>query len=86
MALTFICILANLFFGCVQGIQNSVIYNTIIETCKQVEVSFRDYFCGMLRDLKKGRTDYEYLLSITMQIIIIKFLDSFLDEGLFAFV
>ena len=52
----------SLFFGSVKGIQNSAIYNTFIETCKQAGVSFRDYFCKLLRELKKGRTDYENLL------------------------
>lgn len=56
----------SLFFGSVKGIQNSAIYNTFIETCKQVVVSFRDYFCKLLRELKKGGTDYENLLLMTM--------------------
>lgn len=56
----------SLFFGSVKGIQNSAIYNTFIETCKQVGVSFRDYFCRLLRELKKGRTDYENLLPMTI--------------------
>ena len=43
----------SLFFGSVKGIQNSAIYNTFIETCKQAGVSFWDYFCRLLRDLKK---------------------------------
>ena len=56
----------SLFFGSVKGIQNSAIYNTFIETCKQVGVSFRDYFCRLLRELKKGRTDYVNLLPMTI--------------------
>ena len=56
----------SLFFGSVKGIQNSAIYNTFIETCKQVGVSFRDYFCSLLRELKKGRMDYENLLPMTI--------------------
>ena len=56
----------SLFFGSVKGIQNSAIYNTFIETCKQAGVSFRDYFCRLLRELKKGRTDYENLLPMTI--------------------
>ena len=56
----------SLFFGSVKGIQNSAIYNTFIETCKQAGVSFRDYFCRLLRELKKGRTDYENLLPLTI--------------------
>ena len=56
----------SLFFGSVKGIQNSAIYNTFIETCKQAGVSFRDYFCRLLKELKKGRTDYGNLLPMTM--------------------
>lgn len=56
----------SLFFGSVKGIQNSAIYNTFIETCKQVGISFRDYFCKLLKELKKGRTDYENLLPMTI--------------------
>ena len=75
----------SLFFGSVKGIQNSAIYNTFIETCKQAGVSFRDYFCKLLRELKKGRTDYENLLPHdNVQIIIVKFVDSFLDGCLLA--
>ena len=56
----------SLFFGSVKGIQNSAIYNTFIETCKQAGVYFRDYFCKLLRELKKGRTDYVNLLHMTI--------------------
>ena len=56
----------SLFFESVKGIQNSAIYNTFIETCKQAGVSFRNYFCKLLRELKKGRTDYENLLPMTI--------------------
>lgn len=56
----------SLLFCSVKGIQNSTIYNTSIETCKQTGVSFRDYFCRLLRELKKGRTDYENLLPMTI--------------------
>lgn len=56
----------SMFFRSVQGVQNSAVYNTFIETCKQVGVSFRDYFCKLLREIKKGRTDYENLLPMTI--------------------
>ena len=56
----------SLFFGSVKGIQSFAIYHTFIETCKQAGVSFRDYFCKLLRELKKGRTDYENLLPMTI--------------------
>lgn len=42
----------SMFFRSVRGIQNSAVYNTFIETCKQVGVSFRDYYCKLLRDIQ----------------------------------
>ena len=67
----------------VKGIQNSTIYNTYIETSKQTGVSFKDNFCKLLIELKKGRTDYENLPPMTnMQIIIVKFIDSFFRRAL----
>ena len=39
---------SSMFFRSVQGVQNSAVYNTFIETCKQVGVSFRDYYCKLL--------------------------------------
>jgi len=56
----------SLFFVSVKGIQNSAIYNTSKETYKHAGVSFRDYFCKLLRELKKGRTDYENFLPMTI--------------------
>lgn len=56
----------SLFFGSMKEIQNSAIYNTFIETCKQAGVSFRDYLCKLLRGLKKGRTDYKNRLPTTI--------------------
>lgn len=45
---------------------NTDLYNTFIETRKQLGGSFMDYFCKLLRELKKGRTDYENLLPMTI--------------------
>ena len=52
----------SLFFAIVKGIQNSVVYNALIATYKQVEIFFKDYFCRLFRELKKGRADYEDFL------------------------
>ena len=49
----------SLFFGSVQGALRSAMYNTFIQTCKQVGVSFRQYFKALLKAVKSGRTDYE---------------------------
>lgn len=55
-----------MFFGSVKGVKNSAVFNTFIETCKQLGVSFRDYFCRLIQELKKGRKDYENLLPMTI--------------------
>ena len=56
----------SLFFGSTQGALRSAIYNTFIETCKQAKISFQQFFCKYLAELKKGRTDYENLLPMTI--------------------
>ena len=56
----------SLFFGSVQGALRSAMYNTFIQTCKQVGVSFRQYFTALLKAVKSGRTDYENLLPMTI--------------------
>ena len=58
----------SLFFGCTKGALNSAVYNTLIETCKQVGISFRDYFRMVLKELGSGREDYEKLLPMTIGI------------------
>ena len=49
-----------------EGSLQSAIYNTFIETCKQAKISFQQFFCKYLAELKKGRTDYENLLPMTI--------------------
>ena len=56
----------SLFFGSTKGALRSAIYNTFIETCKQAKISFQQFFCTYLAELKKGRTDYENLLPMTI--------------------
>ena len=56
----------SVFFGSVQGALRSAMYNTFIQTCKQVGVSFRQYFKALLKAVKSGRTDYENLLPMTI--------------------
>ena len=56
----------SLFFGSTKGVLRSTIYNTFIETCKQVKISFQQFFCRYLEELNKGRTDYENLLPMTI--------------------
>lgn len=56
----------SLFFGSTQVALRSAIYNTFIETCKQAKISFQQLFCKYLAELKKGRTDYENQLPMTI--------------------
>ena len=58
----------SLFFCSDKGARNSAIYNTFISTCRQVRVSFRDYFRKLMKELGTGRTDYENLLLMTIVI------------------
>ena len=37
-----------------------------IETCKQAGISFRSFFCKYMTEIRKGRTDYENLLPMTI--------------------
>lgn len=38
----------------------------LIETCKQMGISFRDYFRRVMKELQAGRGDYENLLPQTI--------------------
>ena len=58
----------SLFFCSTKGALSSAVYNTFIETCKQVGISFRDYFRVALKALGSGREDYENLLLMTIGI------------------
>lgn len=46
----------------------SAVYNTFIETCKQTGISFRSFFCKYMTEIRKGRTDYENLLPMTISL------------------
>ena len=56
----------SLFFCSTKGALRSAVYNTFIETCKQAGVSFRSFFCKYMTEIRKGRTDYENLLPMTI--------------------
>ena len=56
----------SLFFGSTKGAIRLFIYNTFIETCKLVKISFQQFFCRYLEELNEGRTDYENLLPMTI--------------------
>lgn len=56
----------SLFFCSTKGALRSAVYNTFIETCKQAGISFRSFFCKYMTEIRKGRTDYENLLPMTI--------------------
>lgn len=58
----------SLFFCSTQGALRSAVYNTFIETCKQAGISFRSFFCKYMTEIRKGRTDYEDLLPMTISL------------------
>jgi hypothetical protein len=42
--------------------------STFIETCKAMKINFRDYLVKVITEMKKGRTDYENLLPMTISL------------------
>lgn len=58
----------SLFFGSTKGAFNSAFYNTFIEMCKQVGISFRAYFRAVLKESVSGGEDYENLLPMTIDL------------------
>ncbi len=58
----------SLFFDSTKGALNSAVYNTFIESCKQVGISFRDYFWAVFKELYSRRENYENFLLMTMGI------------------
>ena len=75
----------SLFFGSVKGIQNSAIYNAFIETCKQAGSLLQGLLLQTAQRIKKGKNGLRKPSSHdNMQIIIVKFVNSFLDGCLQA--
>lgn len=59
----------NSYFYCSEsGARNAAIFNTFIQTYKQVGVPFMSYFKKVMIELKNGRTDYQNLLPAAIQI------------------
>ena len=51
----------SLFFCSTEGAKASAIFHTIIETCKQLGVSAREYIKKFLDEVSSGRSDWENL-------------------------
>ena len=51
-----------MFYSSEKGIKNAMIFQTIIETCKQIGVMFKDYLIYALSELNLGNKDYASLI------------------------
>ena len=51
----------SLFFCSMAGAKASAIFHTIIETCKQLGLSAREYIKNFLKEVSLGRTDWQNL-------------------------
>ena len=51
-----------------KGATSAAIYNTFIETCKQVGIPYQKYFKKVIQVINSGREDYENLLPITIKL------------------
>lgn len=59
----------SLFFCSTEGAKVSAIFHTIIETCKQLGVSAREYIKKFLDEVSSGRSDWENLTPSRLAIV-----------------
>lgn len=59
----------SLFFCSTEGAKASAIFHTIIETCKQLGVSAREYIRNFLNEVSSGRSDWENLTPSRLAIV-----------------
>ena len=59
----------SLFFCSTEGARASAIFHTIIETCKQLGMSARDYIKNFLKAVSLGRTDWENLTPSKLSLV-----------------
>ena len=59
----------SLFFCSTEGAKASAIFHTIIETCKQLGMSARDYIKNFLKAVSLGRTDWENLTPSKLSLV-----------------
>lgn len=59
----------SLFFCSTEGAKASAIFHTIIETCKQLGVSAREYIKKFLNEVSSGRNDWENLTPSKLSIV-----------------
>lgn len=59
----------SLFFCSKEGAKVSAIFHTIIETCKQLGLSAREYIKNFLKEVSLGRTDWQNLTPAKIYIL-----------------
>lgn len=59
----------SLFFCSTEGARVSAIFHTIIETCKQLGMSAREYIRNFLKAVSSGRTDWENLTPSKLSLV-----------------
>ena len=59
----------SLFFCSTEGARASAIFHTIIETCKQLGVSAREYIKKFLNEVSSGRSDWENLTPSKLSLV-----------------
>lgn len=59
----------SLFFCSTGGARASAIFHTIIETCRQLGMSARDYIKNFLNEVSSGRTDWENLTPSKLSLV-----------------
>ena len=59
----------SLFFCSTEGARASAIFHTIIEACKQLGMSARDYIKNFLKAVSLGRSDWENLTPSKLSLV-----------------
>ena len=52
----------SMFFSSEKGVENAMIFHTLIETCKQTGLMVKDYLTYVLSELNRGNKDYASLI------------------------
>ena len=52
----------SMFYSSEKGIENAMIFHTLIETCKQSGIMVKDYLTYVLSELNRGNKDYASLI------------------------
>ncbi len=70
-------------YDSIKRVKNSAAFNTFIETCEQLKISFQNYFYCLVQEQKKEeKTTKIFSSDNNLQIIIVKFAAYFLGTTL----